>query len=61
MADEKLLTTRQIAEALGVKPGTVHEWGKRYSNVPRPADQIGPAYLYRLSDWQKWISNRRTK
>lgn len=56
---EELLSTREIAEALGVQLGTVHAWAKRYSNVPRPRKKIGPTYLYRLSDWQKWYETPR--
>lgn len=61
MAEEELLTTPEIAEALGVKPGTISEWRKRHTDVPQPRRQVGKSYLYRLSDWVRWQNNRRTK
>lgn len=30
----KLLTTEELAEKLGVKPATIHQWSHRYPDFP---------------------------
>ena len=53
---EKLLTSNQVAEMVGVIPNTVAIWR---------CEKKGPAYIkqgmmirYRLSDVEKWIEAR---
>ncbi len=54
---DRLLTTREAADFLGVKPGTLDTWrsSKRYglSYV-----KVGKHIRYRPSDLQEWIDSR---
>lgn len=53
----KLLTRREAAELLGVKPQTLATWHVtgRYN---LPVVKVGRAARYRLADLEKWIAAR---
>lgn len=55
-AVEKLLTTQDVAELLGVKPGTVENW--RYLGKGPSAIKVGGAVRYRSESIQEWINDR---
>src|SRR5271169_3976426 len=57
-ADETLITTRQLANMLGVRPATVHSWKRKGEGPPiaqLPADYPrGKQTLYRCADVKAW-------
>jgi predicted site-specific integrase-resolvase len=57
MENKKLLTTKELAELIGVKPMTLYQWRHR---------GIGPAFLkfdhtvrYCLEDVNLWLQSKR--
>jgi excisionase family DNA binding protein len=53
----KLLTRRQAAEYLGLKPQTLGAWTctGRYA---LPFIRVGRAVRYRMGDLEKWLASR---
>jgi len=56
-AAKKLLTRREAAEYLGLKPQTLAAWhtNRRYS---LPMVKVGRSVRYRVSDLDRWLANR---
>jgi len=52
---DKTLTTKEAAELLGIKPGTLEIW-RVYGKSPRWM-KIGKAVRYRLSDLNEFMEN----
>jgi len=50
---EKLLNPQQLAEALGVKPGTVYSWISR--GIPLPYVKISGTIRFREKAVQEWL------
>jgi len=50
---EKLLTPSQLAEALGVKPGTIYSWLSR--GIPLPHVKISGTIRFREKAVQDWL------
>jgi predicted DNA-binding transcriptional regulator AlpA len=53
-----LLTEKEAAEALGVVPATMRNWGARRIGPPRV--KIGRSVHYRLDAINAWILTRET-
>jgi excisionase family DNA binding protein len=53
----RLLTRREVAEYLGLKPQTLAAWAVtgRYG---LPMIRVGRSVRYRLADLEKWLSAR---
>jgi len=51
---EKLLTPKQLAKVLNVKPGTVYSWLSRRVDMP-PSVRIGGSTRWREKTVQGWI------
>jgi hypothetical protein len=59
-ADDRLLTRRQAAEVLGLRPETLASWTWKGKEDRPPEVRIGDrAVRYRASDLSKWISAPR--
>jgi excisionase family DNA binding protein len=56
-ARSKLLTRKEAAEYLGVKPQTLACWAVT-GKYGLPVVKVGRAARYRLSDLEKWLSSR---
>lgn len=54
---DKLLSRKEAAEFLGIKPQTLATWtsAKRYR---LPVVKVGRAVRYRMSDLEKWMNDR---
>lgn len=57
MVEEKLLTRKQAAEYLGLKPDTLAGWHSK-GMYSLPLVKVGNAVRYRLSDLEEWLSRR---
>jgi len=57
MFEKKLLSRKEAAECLGVKPQTLAAWHVtgRYG---LPVVKVGRAVRYRLADLERWIASR---
>jgi len=55
LLDKPLLTTQEVADVLGLKPGTVENW--RYKEIGPPAVKIGRSIRYRGEAIRDWINN----
>lgn len=53
MATDKLLTRREVAELLRIKPQTLAAWGMRIQHLPFV--RVGKAIRYRLSDVEAFV------
>jgi len=53
---EKFLNPQQLAEALGVKPGTVYSWLSR--GIPIPYVKIAGTVRFRERAIQEWLMGR---
>jgi predicted DNA-binding transcriptional regulator AlpA len=53
--DKPLLTTEEVADILGLKPGTVENW--RYKDQGPAAVRIGRAVRYRGEVIREWIND----
>lgn len=55
------LTTKQVAELLGVQPKTVRQylWRER-DNFPEPDDRAGPLPLWKEATIEKWRQDRKS-
>jgi predicted DNA-binding transcriptional regulator AlpA len=53
------LTTKQVAELLGVQPKTVRQylWRER-DNFPEPDERVGPLPLWKKETIEKWRKQR---
>lgn len=56
--DDRKLTTRQAAEALGVKEQTLHLWRSNNQN-DLPYYRVGRAVRYLASDVEAYIARQR--
>lgn len=52
---DSLLTTDQVAEMVGMRPGTIENW--RYKVQGPPYVKINRAVRYRASDVQTWLDS----
>lgn len=64
MTSDRLLSTRETAELLGVREGTLSAWRCRERNTP-PEERRGPPFVrvgrsvkYREVSIQQWIAAR---
>lgn len=55
LLEKPLLTTAEVAEVLGLKPGTVENW--RYKEIGPPAVKIGRTIRYKGEVIREWIQN----
>jgi excisionase family DNA binding protein len=53
----RLLTAREVADLLGVKPETVLRWTRRGE---LPAFRLGRAIRFREDDLEAWLAERAT-
>lgn len=53
--DKPLLTTQEVADILGVEPGTVENW--RYKETGPPAVRLGRTIRYKGEVIRDWINN----
>jgi predicted DNA-binding transcriptional regulator AlpA len=51
---EKLLNPQQLAEILGVKPGTIYSWLSRKVDIP-PCVKVGSVTRWREKAVLSWI------
>ena len=54
---EKLLSPKQLADILNVKPGTVYSWLSRHVDLP-PFVKIGGSTRWRIEAVKEWIENK---
>ncbi len=54
MKFDDIVGTREIADALGVQPGTVQQWRKRPLNFPLPARTLATGPLWDWRQVEKW-------
>jgi len=54
---EKLITPKELAEILNVKPGTIYSWLSRGVNMP-PSVRIGGSTRWREKTVQGWIEQQ---
>ena len=57
METKKLLTRREAAEYLGVKPQTLAAWHVT-GKYKLPLVKVGRSVRYRLADLEKWLAAR---
>lgn len=57
---DKLLCPKELAEILGVKPGTVFSWLSRRVDLP-PFIKIGGSTRWREETVKNWIEYREKK
>jgi excisionase family DNA binding protein len=51
---EKWPSVQEIAEYLGVKPGTLYKWlTRKYRNIP--AHKVGRLWKFKVSEIDKWV------
>jgi len=55
---EKLLSTDELAEYLGIPKGTLYNWNSRGDNTI-PRYPVGRHVKYRVSDVEKWLAERK--
>lgn len=54
----RLLTRRQVAERLGVKPNTLAVWAcRKMFNLPYV--KVGRSVRYHIEDLEKWLAERK--
>ena len=53
-----MLTTKEAAEFLGIRPSTLNVW-RSTGTVNVPYIRVGTAIRYRLSDLEEYVSKRR--
>lgn len=54
---ERLLSTAEVAELLGVAPETVRFW--RWNGSGPPAHKVGRLVRYQAKDVQAWVDARQ--
>lgn len=54
---EDLLTTSQVAQRLGLSPGTLTNW--RSLKIGPHFKKLGKVVRYRLSDVLRWVEGKR--
>jgi hypothetical protein len=61
-----LMTTREIAEHLGVKKATVNQWrfwhlrgDAPFQSMPQPAKRVGTYMLWDVAEMEAWSAKRR--
>lgn len=54
---ERLLTVSEVAEWLGINPGTLYYW--RHTHRGPRSLSVGGSVRYRVSDVEDWIKERR--
>jgi predicted DNA-binding transcriptional regulator AlpA len=54
---ERLLTPHQLADFLGVKPGTIYSWLSRGVDIPPPI-KIGSVTRWQEKTVRQWIEAR---
>lgn len=52
------LTTKQVAELLGVQPKTVRQYLWRDEEFPEPDERAGPLPLWKKESITRWRKNR---
>ena len=52
------LTTKQVAELLGVQPKTVRQYLWRDEEFPAPDERVGPLPLWKKETIEKWQKSR---
>jgi PTS system nitrogen regulatory IIA component len=57
MADEPLMSVREIAEYLNVHISSIYMWSQKGQ---MPAIKMGSMWRYRRSDIDAWLSERRS-
>ena len=60
MQDDELLSTKAVAELLGVSVGTINRWAKEKTRIA-PVTKMGVntgAYLWRRSDIVEYIARQ---
>jgi PTS system nitrogen regulatory IIA component len=57
MADEQLMSVRELAEYLNVNISTVYMWSQKGQI---PAMKIGTMWRYRRSEIDEWLNERRS-
>jgi predicted DNA-binding transcriptional regulator AlpA len=58
--DDRLLTSKEVSERIGIKPGTLRQWRSK-NRGPRYLKQPGPSQApvrYRASDVEAWKAQR---
>jgi len=55
---ERLLTRKQVAEVLGIQPGTLARWCWEGRPDRPPEVRLGRAVRIRESDFVRWIAER---
>lgn len=53
--NEQMVTTKQIAQACGVRPVTVRQWRKRHGDFPQPRHVFGDTYVYDAVQMDAWL------
>lgn len=62
MADElRIMAVGEIAKALGVSPGRVHQVIRDNPTFPRHAIELGVGKIWRTEDVEAWIAARKAK
>lgn len=56
---EKLLTTKEAADMLGLKANTLERW-RTFGTGPA-YERVGNAIRYRPSDIESWLKSRKRK
>jgi len=54
---ERLMTRKEVAEFLGVQPGTLARWKWAGTDCP-PCVKVGRSVRYRRSDVEAWLWKR---
>ena len=57
MVEQRLITTQQLAQYLGVPVATIHRW--RYVGTGPPAIKVGRHLRFDPDDLADWIAARR--
>ena len=57
MADEPLMSVREIAEYLNVNISSIYMWSQKGQI---PAIKMGTMWRYRRSEIDRWLSERRS-
>lgn len=52
----EIVDTEAIAERLGVKKGTVHQWRFRHDDFPAPDGNLSTGPIWRWSTVKTWAS-----
>lgn len=55
MTSDKMLLI-QIARSLGLAPGSLSNWQRRYDDFPEPSTIVGRRRLYRMADIKSFMA-----